>query len=249
MGTKEEYEARKAAAAAWNAEKEQAFQKQPWWFNQRDPINRFTGWLVAWTALLFVGTIVSAAILYKTDITLHQTLIATQRPWVAAKIALTGALTYSDDGVSIPIRADLRNTGQSPALNVFVLWRADTETGTPKIYKGLHILCDPARQFKRRGGDILFPGDRTSDQGSLHIEKKDLAKASARDGYYNVSIYGCVDYLSTLDELHHQTGFVLDLVPNRLVGDKKIYAFNVKAGNVPRSELVLTVLFGGHYAD
>ena len=69
MGTKEQYEARKASA---KAERD----KQKWWFQQPDPINRFTGWLVAWTALLFFGTIISAGVLLKTDHTLQDTIAA-----------------------------------------------------------------------------------------------------------------------------------------------------------------------------
>jgi hypothetical protein len=47
MGTKENYEARKADEKA----KREANKSKRWWFNQRVPIDRFTGWLVAWTAV------------------------------------------------------------------------------------------------------------------------------------------------------------------------------------------------------
>jgi hypothetical protein len=76
MGTKENYEANKRAAAT-------KADKKKLWFRQREPIDRFTGWLVAWTALLFAATVISAGILWKTD----QTLRAGQRAFVFVKFS------------------------------------------------------------------------------------------------------------------------------------------------------------------
>jgi hypothetical protein len=75
MGAKENYEARNAAEKA----KRDASKESRWWFNQLAPIDRFTGWLVAWTALLFVATIISAAVLFITDHTLKDTLVETRK--------------------------------------------------------------------------------------------------------------------------------------------------------------------------
>src|SRR5687768_8291309 len=92
MGTKEQYEARKRAEDAKSDQKR-------WWFRQPNPIDRFTGWLVAWTALLFLGTLGSALVLIKTDLTLHETLVATQRPWLAInKIEPEGDLLIDPGG-------------------------------------------------------------------------------------------------------------------------------------------------------
>jgi hypothetical protein len=88
---------------------------QWWWLGQRDPVVRLTKWLVIWTALLFVGTTISAIILKITDSTLRETLEANNRAWVAvitarldnipeAGLPISGALTY-------------KNIGPSPALN------------------------------------------------------------------------------------------------------------------------------------
>ena len=48
--------------------------RQPWWFNQPNPIDRFTGWLVAVTFLLTLATIVNAVVLWITDHTLKDQL-------------------------------------------------------------------------------------------------------------------------------------------------------------------------------
>lgn len=67
MGTEEAYKARKRAD-------ETQKDKKKWWFNQGEPIDQFTGWLVAWTALLFVATICSVVVLLITDRTFNEQL-------------------------------------------------------------------------------------------------------------------------------------------------------------------------------
>jgi hypothetical protein len=66
---------------------ENAKKKWVWWFNQPTPIDRFTGWLVTWTALLFIATVGSAYVLLQTDNTLHNTLIETKKAADAATVA------------------------------------------------------------------------------------------------------------------------------------------------------------------
>jgi hypothetical protein len=139
MGAKENYEARKAAEKA----KRTAEKESRWWFSQRAPIDRFTGWLVVWTALLFVATIGSAAILWKNDETLHETLVETQKSVEAAQTsadAAKAAVELSDKTAERQLRAYLsiesisfswilkngsaevviRNAGQTPASNMTV---------------------------------------------------------------------------------------------------------------------------------
>ena len=91
MGAIEKYKARKAAREGRSSEHQQPPKKEPWWFNQPLPIDRFTGWLVAWTALLFIATVCSVAVLLVTDDTFNRqltvmkrqmdTMQADQRPW------------------------------------------------------------------------------------------------------------------------------------------------------------------------
>lgn len=67
MGTIEEYKARNRDRDARRAEKEKPPEKRRWWFNQPIPIDRFTGWLVAWTALLFCATVSNVIVINQTD--------------------------------------------------------------------------------------------------------------------------------------------------------------------------------------
>jgi hypothetical protein len=137
MGTKENYEARKAAEKA----KHEAKHHYRWWFNQPVPIDRFTGWLVAWTFLLFLATIGSAAVLWKTDHTLVETMVETKKAADAAEAsakAAKAAVELSDKTAERQLRAyinvetgdfnwnkgnaaatiHLRNAGQTPASNM-----------------------------------------------------------------------------------------------------------------------------------
>ena len=106
MGAIEKYKSRNEARDARKAEKQKPRPKRLWWFQQPQPIDRFTGWLVAWTALLFIGTIISAAILFKTDNTLQETLTATQRPWVSIAAEFSGPIVRKQ---SKYLTADIRN--------------------------------------------------------------------------------------------------------------------------------------------
>jgi hypothetical protein len=137
MRAKENYEARKATEKA----KHEAKKHRHWWFNQSAPIDRFTGWLVAWTALLFIATVINAGVLWKTDATLHDTLLETKKSADAAEDsanAARSAVELSDRTAERQLRAyinvettnlswnkgaavvaiNLRNAGQTPASNM-----------------------------------------------------------------------------------------------------------------------------------
>jgi hypothetical protein len=110
-----QYEAKKAEEAGRAQEK---LPKPWWWLGQRDPIARFTKWLVLWTALLFIGTVISAAILFKTDNTLQETLTATQRPWVSIVAEFDGPIIRKQSRyLAVNIRLSLKNSGHTPAIS------------------------------------------------------------------------------------------------------------------------------------
>ncbi|HEY6764327.1 MAG TPA: hypothetical protein VI386_06105 [Candidatus Sulfotelmatobacter sp.] len=114
MTERERYEARKAAEARQQAEREEGV----WWFSRRNPIDRFTGWLVAWTALLSLSTLISAIVLYKTDRTLQCTVVATQRPWIKPSVELAGIRFTPEGGLALPMNLKLQNVGNSVATFV-----------------------------------------------------------------------------------------------------------------------------------
>lgn len=139
MGAIEEYKARNAAREAGRAKKQEPPEKRFWWFNQPVPIDRFTGWLVAWTALLFVATIGNVIILKHTDdkigaqaeIAAGQLTVmkgqldimkiqeADQRPWVSfTEPQILSDLIVTKNSATMTFSATLQNTGHVPAENV-----------------------------------------------------------------------------------------------------------------------------------
>jgi hypothetical protein len=129
------------------------------WFELPNPIDRFTGWLVAWTALLTAATIINAIILGITDHTLKETLEANNRAWIAIKtVTLENA-----PGLGLPVLGHMiyKNTGRSPALNmnyVMLLQRVDLNSeGRPKYGRATsEQVCERVLP----GGNLaIFPGD------------------------------------------------------------------------------------------
>jgi hypothetical protein len=114
-------------------------EKRLWWFQQPAPIDRFTGWLVAYTLLLFIATGISACFLHSTDEAIHgqliimksqldqmkvqteqayQRLLATQRPWIVIpEIPEITNFANKSRIISFAIRAVFKNVGPSPAAN------------------------------------------------------------------------------------------------------------------------------------
>src|ERR1700681_1969038 len=107
---RERYEAKKLLEAGRQAERKGT---SKWWFGQLNPIDRFTGWLVVWTALLCIATVLSALVLYKTDHTLQRTVVATQRPWISAKVEASGIRFHSDGTLFQNFKITLKNVGNS----------------------------------------------------------------------------------------------------------------------------------------
>ena len=120
MGARDQYEANKAAHAARQQEQKKSPKKEPWFFKQPAAIDRFTGWLQLYTFLLVIATIISAAILYKTDLTLHDTLVSAQRPWLSIKPSVVGPIDLNDRRLSVRATIMVKNTGRSPAGSVYI---------------------------------------------------------------------------------------------------------------------------------
>jgi hypothetical protein len=131
LGIRERYEAQKEASDRRAQERS----PQPWWWlGQRDPIVRLTKWLVIWTALLFVGTVVSAAILWKTDHTARESFTAVQRAFVTVnevkiekfQVPVYGIITNPNYWRFTPT---IENSGGTPTKNL--RWATSVAVGGP----------------------------------------------------------------------------------------------------------------------
>lgn len=197
MGAKENYEARKASDKA----KGEADRRDRWWFNQRAPIDQFTGWLVAWTALLFLATIVNAGILWLTDHTLRDTLIANNRAWVWPEVEIAGDLDLTKR--EFPITVTLTNTGPAPATHVNVELYMNPSPSIP--VEGIDEFCKKALRDRANSfnaifrGRAIFPQRTIQEKSAADIwpEKFKAARAALhtpRSAGYIVVISVCVYY-------------------------------------------------------
>lgn len=182
-----QYHARKAA------DRRRAQEREPmpyWWLGQRDPVARFTKWLVCWTALLFVGTIGSAIVLWITDHTLRETLEANNRAW----IAIVNANLEAAIEVGQPVRSNLlyRNSGQSPALKVVYRMRVSRSTFLPN--KSLPLpqtnICD---EVEFPGIITVFPSDKPS-QTYFPQSRRPAIDRAIIDGKESLIWDGCFKY-------------------------------------------------------
>lgn len=243
LGNRECYEAQKEK----RDRRAQQNSPQPWWWlGQRDPIVRLTKWLVIWTALLFAGTGVSGAILWKTDITLRETLEVNQRPWLAISATPIADAEISDSGLFLPIEYSLKNSGRTPAVGATIEDDLYVGGGAFDVPDAQRKACS-RNQVKLKDDDLgvgysVFPDDIVKSQNTLSATQDQISGAVATNDAFqhavkiprdktslNIWIVGCVNYYFTFgdEQKVHQTGFALQVTRNNQVGyvrstDKKV---------------------------
>lgn len=188
----------------------------------------------------------------------YDAFIADQRPWVSPDIALTSGLKQDANGISLTLQFILKNTGKSPALNVWVSYEI-----YPSFGEGVDIigqqktLSERERQRPIRDGGwglTLFPGDKiplsiTTTLGNADIQRWDTFMSKMGATAYKflppITLIGCVDYKFVFGPEHHQTGFILDLhaIKHDLPGAS--FAIPKFTGEFPVNELRLGYSFLG----
>ena len=233
------------------APQQKADKNEPIWFKQPLPIDRFAGWLVAWTALLLLATAINAGTLYKTDYTPQRTVTAIQRPWVSFQIILRGPFRVLPDGTgSAPFEGRFKNYGNSVANAVnleFEMTARATRTGVQpgeQIYKS---ICDKARSNQSAIGLTLFPADEEKRFFEAAINAAHMQAGAYF--YYGEALvlpilYGCVTYRSEFSENTHRTAFAFKL---RQKSDT-IYTHGIQRGReTPKDDMQM--LGGSVFAD
>jgi hypothetical protein len=137
--------------------------------------------------------------------TAKNTLVASQRPWVAFDVQITRSLVIDSNGANIGTGINLENVGNSPAVRLAV-W--------PKFYPyTLNNLDAASERIKVCGQaptnptitDTLFqgPSRKIPKDWVLEISKDEL-DARIRSRPFTPTIMVCVVYRTTFnDELHH----------------------------------------------
>jgi hypothetical protein len=228
-GARERYEAKKREERRLQEERQD---RSKWWFRQHNPVDRFTGWLVAWTALLCVTTVLSVIVLNKTDHTLQRTVVATQRPWISGKPTLTGSAHFIPDGSGLVqhFQITLKNVGNSVATFVeqefSIIVPADD--GHDKIaLQTQKEACTGARKRIEKSDHsrpmALFPSEENTSLYNLFVSSRNM-KVIGSVQWINPVLIGCVAYKSEFSEETHETGL--------------IYVIRKKLSNVPSGGLL-----------
>jgi hypothetical protein len=239
MGAIEEYRARNIARDARRTQKKKPPDRVRWWFNHPVPIDRFTGWLVAWTALLFIATVANVVVLNHTDekigvqakIAADQAKImrnqldvmeADQRPWISMvampKIASPLHMITSS-WATVDLTFTIKNSGRLPARRVAIALKI---VGYPRSTD----LLGEQQRFCGRGDEPLppgakyteftiFPGDQYEVTESASALANDLVEMRASNNKQRAlvaGIVGCINYQFISDERVHRTGIIFNLL-------------------------------------
>jgi hypothetical protein len=223
MGTKEQYEASKGRNRSTR-------DKNKWWFRQREPIDRFTGWLVVWTSLLFLATVATAVVLIITDRTFDKQLSVMQsqlkemrdqqRAWVYATPEPTKRLTFDTTAVRAWFSFRLKNPGHLPAHSTTIRANLNVPTIEEPGYLAVQkrICAQTSREYSS-DTVVLFPGQEFNKEFPIGAERRDVESGMRRvkTNIPMVLFYliGCIDYRIEVEGEHHQTGFGYSLVQKK----------------------------------
>lgn len=126
----------------------------PWWFQEKEPLNRFTGWLMAYTAVLVAVSSLQFCTLQNTDRTTRDAVIAANRAWLAPVSAAFEREPVV--GQKMHVRLTYRNVGRAPALKFNFGMRI---FGVPTGKSGEFTIPrdDFCNQVSFPGVNVVFP--------------------------------------------------------------------------------------------
>lgn len=156
---------------------------------------------------------------------MQKQLIASERPWLSARISMSQPLKFTEKGGSIGITGVIKNVGHSPALNVRFNAKVIADTGGAS---GLHQRqVEYGDIWKNRSaygglpGSVIFPGEEHIEGQVTGISVDEIQKGLATaliEGKISTILIVCIDYLfSSVDlesarpEDHHQTWYAYPL--------------------------------------
>ncbi len=207
------------------------------------------------TILSVIIAAVTAAILYKTD----QTMRAAQRPWVSVDLAPSGPLTFTPEEARVEIAFILKNSGNSPAINVNVDAEIAMFIQPQKNYIDQMLdICQRAKSAPDDHallGHAIFPGRDFTYKISMVQRRSEIENALAnfsskeKNDWFAPQIIGCASYRFAFENGRHVTQFVVGLRKRNRSNPNAPLNFKMSDGDVPVSELVLVREFIGGNAD
>jgi hypothetical protein len=147
----------------------------------------------------------------------RDTLIASQRPWVTARVSLFDKIGLDENGTThLKIRFILKNVGHSPALHVSPsasLTSANDFTAAQHIRCGKDFDSNSTRDFI---GFTIFPDEEvditTEIGGPGSADVKEWVKnVQARVYGIPVRLFACIGYRSNLQDDTLWTGYISNM--------------------------------------
>jgi hypothetical protein len=218
--TAEEQSGPKPFSAKWAKEKCKTYSyaayihckewlQRPWWFQEKEPLAKFTGWVAAFTGVFVIVSALQFCTLQSTDKTTREALVTSNRAWVGPLTATMNAV-QKDKGVEGTIQ--YQNVGREPASNffpsiiskVYSLAQWNDGTATNEIIS-LAANCLSISQVAK-GLQVAFPNTGFSSY-QLHFdtsngEPKIIVTDDIIAGKEIVKIQGCFAYKS-IGQFHH----------------------------------------------
>jgi hypothetical protein len=234
MTNKEDYDRRKADKDS----KEKKKLTERWTSKAKEPLTLFTALLVLSTIALVVVAVLQWSTLEKTD----DTLKAQQRPWLSIGYPhATNAFPVSAAGGAFVVEFNLKNFGNSPALNVEI----DGEIPMLKSNLGTLARQDAiCKRLKERptgkdgNGFTIFPQETIPKRVSFTIEKGAVEEGIKSLGLpiptFSPFIIGCTRYVYSADMSQHETGFVFNV--EHLPPDGILRA---DRGDIPKDQIIM----------
>jgi hypothetical protein len=149
--------------------------------------------------------------------TSHRQLEAEQRPWLSlAGLRMTGPLTFDANGANISVQYQLKNTGHSPAMQVWLESELYVESRfglDARAERGR--LCDKIVEQETPSfniGETIFPGDDFVRQWNLQAPKASIDESRSQlGGIFALDVVACVAYRSSFSKDTYYTGLQVSL--------------------------------------
>jgi hypothetical protein len=194
---------------------------------------------------------------------MERSMIAANRPWIKVEIQVAGPIFYNVNGANLTLRYAMENIGRSPATNVLV---------NPRLIAPI-LSADNSRRFDPRAelrreitehksrppmslGFSLFPNEKIAQEITVSMSNDEINRATEIIGAIYPTIIGSVSYRMGLDDIPHQTGFIVEVCrndvprPSTAEKNRSPAAIWIDEGDVPAADVRLfrSVIDGG-YAD
>jgi hypothetical protein len=192
--------------------------QRPWWFQEQDPLAKFTGWVAIYTGILVLVSALQFCTLQSTDRTTHEALIAANRAWIGPTATTVPSLP---NGQGFDVTVQYQNTGRQPAFNLVIAHVIKTysknEWGNGAVgIAATQIIANGQSCLKIKKliehTQVAYPSSGLTGSGySMRIDtnnpteqNKVLADADISSGNKIFVVQWCFIYLS-LTEVHHST--------------------------------------------